>query len=656
GQDGLPHIDVWSFHRERAGGMHIGTGAGVALVQAGKAGESLSVPLDLRPAKAQVSSLVRDGHGALWISTFTGSLLRQDARGGLAAVVAARLPMIYRLLVDAQGRVWLLTERGIFVVDGARPDAKPRRVDTPALFPGQEGPLMAFNGCADRSGQLWITSSKGILRIVDGDLTPLPLFEQDGRTPARRAYNLMACGADGSTWLAGGESRGYALARWKDGRGVLSEVVPPHLADRLVMALHEDRRGWIWVATDGGVAVTDTARWRLLRQDSGLLWNDSNQGALYEDPDGSLWIGTSRGAVQVEHPELLFDHLDLSIAVNSISYGGTTVRQPRSSLQLPWSGQSLRVSMAGLQYESRHALRFHSRLLGLSEEWTVSDSAEQVYTALPPGQYVLEMKIENDDLQARSPVQSIEIVVTPPWWRSVGFYALLALASALLVYALDRWRVRKVYRRQQELERLVAERTEALAASHEQMRELAMKDGLTGVWNRRALTDILARERARALRERSTLTLVLVDADHFKRVNDEHGHLAGDEVLRELARRLVGATRATDAVGRYGGEEFVIALPGLSPADPACVARIEAIHHSIGDQPFVIGAELQLAVTCSFGVACLRGAADAPGDVESTLAQADAALYRAKERGRNRIEYAEGERPAGAQVDAQVDV
>jgi len=169
------------------------------------------------------------------------------------------------------------------------------------------------------------------------------------------------------------------------------------------------------------------------------------------------------------------------------------------------------------------------------------------------------------------------------------------------------------------------------------MRELALRDGLTGLWNRRALDGILQTELARAPREGRPLTVVMVDADHFKRINDAHGHLAGDAVLKEIASRLVANTRAYDSVGRYGGEEFMIVLPGLQAGRTEDRARIEAFHHAVGARPMRLGPQLEATVTCSFGVVVI-GPAEAVS-VEEIVRRADEALYRAKALGRDRIEF-----------------
>lgn len=173
----------------------------------------------------------------------------------------------------------------------------------------------------------------------------------------------------------------------------------------------------------------------------------------------------------------------------------------------------------------------------------------------------------------------------------------------------------------------------------EALRFQATHDVLTHAWNRRGIFDLLAREVARADRERSALSVIAADVDFFKRVNDVHGHQAGDVVLVEVAARLRGSMRAYDGVGRNGGEEFIIVAPGLA-ADAAAEAG-ERMRQRIGSEPIAFPGGA-LRVTASFGVA-----ARAPGaGVDALVKAADEALYRAKRRGRNRVELS-GAEPAG---------
>lgn len=170
-----------------------------------------------------------------------------------------------------------------------------------------------------------------------------------------------------------------------------------------------------------------------------------------------------------------------------------------------------------------------------------------------------------------------------------------------------------------------------LGETLEALRRLATRDQLTGLLNRRELDRMLTEERERALRFGHRLALVMVDIDHFKAVNDTHGHPAGDAVLREVARRLSAEVRSVDRVARFGGEEFAVLLVQTDTPGALDVAR--RICAAIERDPIVAGETVALNVTVSAGAAVL------PEDGRTEpllLAAADKALYAAKQRGRNR--------------------
>ncbi len=174
-----------------------------------------------------------------------------------------------------------------------------------------------------------------------------------------------------------------------------------------------------------------------------------------------------------------------------------------------------------------------------------------------------------------------------------------------------------------------------LVEAREALREQATRDGLTGLWNRTAIFDILQNELARAARSGEPLIVLMADLDGFKPVNDQFGHMAGDVVLRQAATRMRAAVRRYDSVGRYGGEEFLMVLPGCEL--PMGVALAERIRDAIAAQSFHVGNEY-IRLTCSLGAACATPPAVPAAD--DLVREADAALYRAKNYGRNRVEAA----------------
>jgi diguanylate cyclase (GGDEF)-like protein len=184
----------------------------------------------------------------------------------------------------------------------------------------------------------------------------------------------------------------------------------------------------------------------------------------------------------------------------------------------------------------------------------------------------------------------------------------------------------------------MSQRIGALRRQRDRLRALAERDALTGLPNRRALGEVLPRRIDEARAQGRPLSVVFIDLDHFKAVNDRHGHAVGDEVLVEAARRLADHLRGGDLAARHGGEEFVLLLPGSDTAHARAAA--ERIRRDIADRPFSTGAG-PLAVTASFGIASTDDPKVRPDvDARELLARADAAMYRAKKAGRNRVLHA----------------
>ena len=186
----------------------------------------------------------------------------------------------------------------------------------------------------------------------------------------------------------------------------------------------------------------------------------------------------------------------------------------------------------------------------------------------------------------------------------------------------------------------------SLRAANEENRRLSNTDPLTGAYNRRFLMEQLPREIERAARYDRQLATIMCDVDHFKDINDTHGHLVGDQVLKEFVARLRAGLRASDWVARYGGEEFVIVLPETTVAQAATAA--EHLRRQIAAAPFAtaqggmsVPAEDALVVSASFGVSGWSARVPSSASLDALLARCDAGVYASKANGRDRISVEE---------------
>ncbi len=236
-----------------------------------------------------------------------------------------------------------------------------------------------------------------------------------------------------------------------------------------------------------------------------------------------------------------------------------------------------------------------------------------------------------------------EAVLLAPWREHLPIFAAIAIGGNLALAVIALYAFRQVWRRRQALARLAAANLDLENRVRERTRELqrlASTDMLTGVCNRRAFIEEGEHAFALARRHGRALALMMVDADHFKSINDRHGHAGGDAVLRALADAGAGVLRATDLLARFGGEEFAVLLPETDAAGAADVGdRLLAAFRACE----VAHEGKVLRFTVSIGVAVLE-----PGDVnlEALLGRADGALYQAKKAGRDRLVLASGTPPA----------
>ncbi len=301
----------------------------------------------------------------------------------------------------------------------------------------------------------------------------------------------------------------------------------------------------------------------------------------------------------------------------------------------PGSGD-LEIQFAAPESVAPDRVHFRYRLIGLESDWTdAGKEREAVFTGLQPASYLFELEEADGNNAWGTRNASLPINIVPQYWQTTWFRSLCGILFLAMSFALYMIRVRYLLTRSRGLEQQVyqsrAELQLAKKVAEDAQRALkaqAMKDSLTDLWNRRVIFEMLEKEVSRAQRDQLPIAVVMIDLDHFKNVNDTYGHLTGDAVIQESSRRIAELMRPYDFAGRYGGEEFLIVLPGCSAMNG--VQRAEDFRRAIAETPIATACG-PLTVTCSLGVASHDGIMPA----EDLIHQADEALYRAKRLGRN---------------------
>jgi len=358
-------------------------------------------------------------------------------------------------------------------------------------------------------------------------------------------------------------------------------------------------------------------------------------GVVRYNRDGQLRVSTWSGLLQFDARQAETKPAPLQLGFEIVTADSPDgldtlhlpVTSPRQPVDIP-SGYRLRFRYSLVSMDS--GLQFRYRIHGAMDDWSDWTDRELLVRAMTPGDYVLEVEARTRNGRNAGPV-SYRYRVLPQWYQRWWVQVLFALGVlgliALGVHEFIRRRTQRFQETNRRLEARIAERTHELEDVNRKLAEIATEDALTGISNRRALEQGLAREWFRCLDQRRPLSVLMIDVDHFKRYNDAHGHLEGDVLLRAIAQRLVGLhDPKRELMARYGGEEFALLLPGVHLDEAA--RRAETVRAAMHDN--------MPETTVSIGVAgFVPGVQSEPN---SLLRRADAALYRAKRAGRNRVE------------------
>jgi diguanylate cyclase (GGDEF)-like protein len=616
---GYDHFESWTrVQGVGAPVWSISSGADHGILLATRAGCARLDPATSAVAPCPFGNLPRGeiramsaGRGALWVGMTTGGLFRISP--DRVATWIANVPARAKLHVDSTDQLWIGTTKGVAVVAPGSMQVDSLQLPVPA------GEVADITQGAD--GAIWLATQGGLMRWSGGRWTALHV---DGEQAAAGFTTVAAAGGD---WLwAGAASHGMLHLHVAGDRVDEAHWVADLMLARAVMNFTRiDRRGWVWVGTDAGIVVFDGRIWRRFKTTDGLIWNDTTPDGFLADTDGSVWIGTSGGLTHLKSPEALLQSTPIDLRITRVALGAN--RLDAQSPPLPWEPNLfLSVHVAELNSGKSTLSILHARLRGLRDDWFDTRSHDVHIPALGPGHYTFEAFAVDTDHRQVSGLTQFSFEILPPWWRAFWFQLAAAIACVLLILLAAVWRVRKQRAQRRDQERQKQE--------HEALVLRATRDALTGLWNRSAILDILAREIESSRKLGSPLAVAIIDVDHFKSINDTRGHLAGDEVLRTLGAKLKSRIRPTDELGRYGGEEFLLVVPGATKQRP--FLPLERLQRAIAEIPFTYAGS-SIKVTASFGVAWLTGNRDT---AEGLLSRADEALYIAKQAGRNRVEYA----------------
>ncbi len=673
--DGLSDYSVLSLYEDREENLWVGTvGGGLNRF---KDGVFTAYTSREGLADDEVSPIFESREGSLWLGTSSGLTRIKDKR------LTTYTPQngfpeggVFSICEDRAGSIW------VGIGNGSLGRFKDERFTFYTKRDGLPGHNITAL-CEDADGAIWVgTYGGGAGRFKDGRLTRFT-------TKEGLSHNTVLClieDREKNLWMG---TRGGGLNRFRDGQ-LSSYTTNEGLSNDFVYSLYEDQEGTLWIGTSGGglnrfkngqftsytmrEGLFDNVVFSIVEDNQQNLWMSCNKGVYraskkelndyaagaiasitstaYSTPDGmknrecnggfqpagwktqegKLWFPTIKGAVCLDPDKknLLPPPVYIEgVTVNQQSVSGDNAEAP------PGKGD-LEFHYTALSLLNPDKVMFRFKLEGYDENWVDAGSRRVAYyTKVSPGRYRFRVIACNDDGVWNETGAAFNFYLKPYFYQTWWFYLLTVVFMAGVVLAAHRFRIRHLKERERKLELLVAERTRELEQANESLHNLAILDGLTNIANHRRFREFLDHEWRRSLRQATPLSLVMMDIDYFKKYNDDCGHQAGDDCLKQVAEALQGAVaRPTDLVARYGGEEFVAVLADTDRAGAMDVAekmrqRIEALN--------LAHPEFQ-RITISAGVASIVPVSGAPDDL---IGAADEALYRAKRSGRNQVCFAD---------------
>jgi diguanylate cyclase (GGDEF)-like protein len=678
----IPNDVVYSSLIDSQGILWIGTnGGGIARSEPAKKQYRAYIahpetPGSLSPGK--VTSILEDQQGLLWVGVYGSGIQVLDRSTGVFKTYRhnkarkGSLPndIVNTIYEDSRGVIWVATNEGLarynrvsdsfttYLPDPARQNS----ISDSVIYTLKEAP----------GYKLWIgTYTKGLdlMDIEEETFTHFPPNSKDDRFPQDSLVYALEYDGSGNLWV--GYNNG--LDRYEQGRFVryrYDRTNRSGISSNTIRHLYRDSRGTLWLGTvGGGLSRYDAEKDQFvhLTKKDGIPHNTVR--SIIEDNDGNLWVGTATGVGYIDKQGFAFRGFSLfndlkdrefhtgvcKTRDGKIFFGGQSVLyeiNPRSaenikkppelvisdiiingkslwddfslstppyitSLQLPYDKNNVSFIFAVTDLQEPNRNLFSYKLEGFDKNWSIpSTDHVAYYTNLPGGTYLLKVRVANSEGLWNDSALNFPIkVASPPW---LSFWAFLFYGFVILTigYTIALMRNRK-----------------KLEEVNRRLDRLTMKDGLTGISNRRHLDELLPRIVAEASRDRAPLSILMLDIDCFKNYNDHYGHLKGDEVLKSVANLLAKwASRATDLVARYGGEEFIVLLPHTDEAGAEKMAQniLQSIRdlHISHETSFV-----EPILTISIGLVSLI---PEPGqDPTSLVERADKALYQAKADGRN---------------------
>ena len=632
--EGLPDNATWATLRDRQGRLWVATPQGISIWEAGQhRWKTLTAKDGLSGTETRQLELARDG--SVWAIAMPGGITRIAPRTLRMQRYAsfAGESLIFEV-ADPSGNIWATTGKKLVRFDGAGGSRQPAEVHFPD---GARGGALYVD--FSPGGALWLCDTGRLWRF-DGKSWRL-FAHKDG--VVGDSITSLAAVSDNEIWLGYDDVVGITRLHLAANGTPHAELFPWDLS-----IIGKDSKHRVWFnGTDGIRVLAPDGTMQRFTQAEGLLWDDISPAGFREEPDGSFLISTTRGLARYVPHTRESVAVPPRVVITAVSLGDQNT-SVRSHPERDSKHGSFHVQFTPLTLSGTGGVSCRYRLTGLEDEYAESSLREVRYPSLPPGDYEFSVQCRNE-LSSWSPEAArFSFTILPPWWQTVWFRGGSVIMALVGVWLIVRIRTHALNRRRRQLEEAVAQRSAELLQKNRELEEISLTDPLTRARNRRYFYETIPADAAHVLRQyrgfaagdqiqtpETELVFAMVDIDFFKIANDEHGHMAGDQLIQEIARRLSDLIRKSDVLVRWGGEEFLVVCRSTDRAHAAllCARILEVINAT----PYRLENGATVILTCSVGWApfpWIPEAVDAL-TLEQVIEIADRALYLAKKTGRN---------------------
>jgi diguanylate cyclase (GGDEF)-like protein len=599
--DGLLSNSIYSLLLKDNGELWIGTDKdGIAILRDDRIEKSKGM------AELQVRALVSNGD-RVWagLSGRTGGGVAVIESGQVKEIFAKSLT-IRSLFFDSKSRLWVGATTGIYVYQ----NQQLQRLQQPGL-----NLQYAFGFYEDERGVIWVAADNGLYRISDGKAMMIGLTRGLPSVPL-----LGVIGDKNVIWVCSNQG-----------------VIKLNRSDLDAVASGKKN---LLTTTEANSVTSMFARLQCNGGGNPIMTYQS-PFLMFATASGLAMINTTSASATVDIKEVLFEEWLVDGQPNALI----------ENTALPAGTKRVEFSYTAPTYVAPEQVTFRVRLNGFEDDWRpFSKSYETTYTNLPPGKYELWVEATNGS-ETKAKISKFPFSIKAYFWQLPLFWYVLGALGLIGVFYLIRHSTKVSRQRAVELEQVVATRTqeiktyaqklEAINQERETMltvmqkqadglAKLASEDAMTGLSNRRHFTDTAGELFHDARKHARILSIAIIDIDKLKTVNDTYGHQKGDEIISAIAQKLKQAARGRDIVARVGGDEFMMAFPGMS-ADSA-IEVCDRLCRDVAALSFAFLAP-EHAIGISVGVSDIAHAET----LDKLIADADRYLYQAKASGRNRV-------------------